>query len=499
MTRRSLPLGVAFALLVLPCPASAIPLLELLGGLDGGGFQARTLGAGPASTYFNPALLPSSRDAYGISFFALGEVQRIQLGARPAGIDVDPSVYDARAPDENGTLRKYVGPSATQHLRHARRDTDESELHTYLAFGLVRRLFGDQLVFGFYALLPTAGFQAQDAFYVDETEQFFSNGLHFELLGDRLTMSSYTLALGSRLGPHVSLGIGASVGLAVAASTPVHVPKGDDFNAVQLNSHSQVKSPLSPYAGVALRPLSSLVLGLTVHAPSSLEVSGESMIQVGNSNNALLGDQRFHFTQGYDPLTVALSGSWDALATSQRRVTLAGTATWRRWSTYRNRHDEAPLDGWKDTLTASVGGRYVMPALALSLDTRLAPSPVPAQTGRTNYVDGTQVSALLGIEVDRVYVGTRFTAALSFQGHRLLPRSVDKDPRADHPVVDEYPDNALLLDGKTPPEAAGLQTNNPGYPGFESDAWLWGSALACERRIDPVMNQCLDIKKWNVF
>lgn len=469
-----------FALVVsiLPREARAIPLLELLGGLNEGGFQARALGAGPASTYFNPALLSRSPDTYSLSFFFLGERQRIELDARPSGSDIDPSVYEARAPDETGTLRKYVGPSATKHLRRARRDSDEGELHAYLALGLVRRLVGDKLVFGFYALLPTAGFQAQEAFYVDETEQFFSNGLHYELLGDRLTMSSYALGLGSRLGSRVSMGLGASIGLAVAASTPVHVPKGDDFNAVQLNSHSQVKSPLSPYAGVVVQALPSLLLGVTAHSPSSLEVSGESTIQVGNSDTALIGNQRFHFTQGYDPWTFALFGAWTPYRTSARDVTFAGTAAWRLFSDYKNRHDQAPLDAWNDTLTATVGGRYRTPGLALAVDARLSPSPVPAQTGRTNYVDGTQVAALADVEVSRVYFGTRFKAALHVQAHRFLPRSVSKDLKAAHPVVDEYPDTAVLLDAETPPEAAGLQSNNPGYPGFASDAWLWGAGIS---------------------
>jgi hypothetical protein len=41
---------------------------------------------------------------------------------------------------------------------------------------------------------------------------------------------------------------------------------------------------------------------------------------------------------------------------------------------------------------------------------------------------------------------------------------VNKDPSM---IRDEFPDDArTLIGGEAMPEAAGLQTNNPGFPGF---------------------------------
>jgi hypothetical protein len=71
------------------------------------------------------------------------------------------------------------------------------------------------------------------------------------------------------------------------------------------------------------------------------------------------------------------------------------------------------------------------------------------------------------------------------QAHRLLPRHQSKLPtptRADgknlapERVKDELPDDAELggdpLDG-----AQGLQTNNPGWPGFGSEGWILGATV----------------------
>jgi hypothetical protein len=45
-------------------------------------------------------------------------------------------------------------------------------------------------------------------------------------------------------------------------------------------------------------------------------------------------------------------------------------------------------------------------------------------------------------------------------------------------VVDERPDNVTDNRGMPVPEAAGLQTNNPGWPGFSSRGVLAGGGVS---------------------
>jgi long-chain fatty acid transport protein len=60
----------------------------------------------------------------------------------------------------------------------------------------------------------------------------------------------------------------------------------------------------------------------------------------------------------------------------------------------------------------------------------------------------------------------------------MPPRAVTKRPGAAHPVVDEVPDGAVdRATGLPLPEVSGLQTNNPGYPGYTSWAAMLGVGL----------------------
>ncbi len=73
-----------------------------------------------------------------------------------------------------------------------------------------------------------------------------------------------------------------------------------------------------------------------------------------------------------------------------------------------------------------------------------------------------------------------FEAGLYVQVWRMLDQVVHKDPSA---IIDEFPDGVVtLLDGAAMPEADGLQTNNPGFPGYRSGGWtvVAGGSLRVE-------------------
>jgi hypothetical protein len=105
------------------------------------------------------------------------------------------------------------------------------------------------------------------------------------------------------------------------------------------------------------------------------------------------------------------------------------------------------------------------------------PTPVPDQTGRSSYVDNDRIVASVGGGHDfglfKRPVTLNWVAAL----HHLLPRATDKAPQAryrpcDQPgaaLCDEVPDDTKNpATGQAYPAAQGLQTGNPGFPGFAS-------------------------------
>jgi hypothetical protein len=177
---------------------------------------------------------------------------------------------------------------------------------------------------------------------------------------------------------------------------------------------------------------------------------------------------------------LALGGSYSA-----RRLP-DGRAPWEigiqllgeRWSQYNNRQGDHPLDGWNNTVSVAVGGGFLWRDRHVTADLGYVPSPVPDQTGRTNYVDNARLVASAGIEGPVRFLGRDLEAGITLFGAYLLPREVTKDPNAAHPVLDEYPDTATAYDPVTGAPvaagAAGLQTNNPGYPGWKSTGYMLG-------------------------
>ena len=76
-------------------------------------------------------------------------------------------------------------------------------------------------------------------------------------------------------------------------------------------------------------------------------------------------------------------------------------------------------------------------------------------------------------------LGVKVRGSIGLQLHRLLPRSTTKRDDAAFPVRDEFPDEAYdVFTGKPFDEAVGLQTNNPGWPGWKSSGWLLGAGVS---------------------
>ncbi len=55
-----------------------------------------------------------------------------------------------------------------------------------------------------------------------------------------------------------------------------------------------------------------------------------------------------------------------------------------------------------------------------------------------------------------------------------MPPGGSTDPQY---VIDEVPDDSIDALGQPVAGAAGLQTNNPGFPGFASDGWVFGAGV----------------------
>lgn len=461
----------------LPASALAVPALELTGGFGvDRPFAARSAANGAQTAYFNPALLSTERMVFELSLVALGRAVDLDLDARPAGYDVPATVRDARRITPEGTARLDRRPLPTAELRAERGGVEPGGTDLFVSLGGALPLWPDRLSLGFTAVLPTSTFQSQNPHHVDERAQYFDNSLHFERFGDRLQMTTFTTALGLRIVDGLSIGAGLTLLNEARTTAAIYVPDAGEPEVVETATTVQVDAVFAPHFGLAVQPLQDdrLTLGATVHLPSEATVDGGSELQFFDyaypeGQDALF--QRFTYVYAYEPLRAGLGV---AGALSLGDWTLDGwlDGTWSRWSTYRDRHGGTPGD-WADTVDVRAGVRAEGQADAFSAGVWYAPSPVPEQSGRTNYVDNSRLGLGLGWRHGWTVEEQRFSLSVGVNGQRLLSRSHQKRSDAADPVVDELPDAVQVSTGAPLVGSAGLQTNNPGFPGFSHGGWLW--------------------------
>jgi hypothetical protein len=351
----------------------------------------------------------------------------------------------------------------------------------YQTVGLLTRVLHGRLSLGLYAMIPLGEFTTAKAFYNDEREQFFSNSLHPELYSDRLTATS--LAFGGGLRVHRTLALGATFTLSLSngAAVPVYVSNLNDLDTLLVDNDIGVKTAVAPHFGALWTPLPRLRAVATVHTPQAFDIDTgfDYVLATGIEQSAEL-----HFTHSYVPLKIATGARWLLAGDGvHRALAVTGAAAWARWSHYKDRHGERPTADyrWSNTLSAAAGVAYRREALAAHADLEYAPSPVPPQTGRSNYVDNDRIGLTLGGDWAFHRWGSRFRLGLAMMVHHLLDRHVTKflPPDDSNPALvrDEIPDDSIDVLGAPVDARDGLQTNNPGFPGFGSLGWLFGAGL----------------------
>ncbi len=484
--------GVAFAMLLLPRAAQASPLFELVGDVsDQGGFNARSTGAGSASTYFNPALLPYAKQSFSFGLMVLSDQISLTLDGRSRGnvplvvgdrqingADGQP-ISNATVPTDwlqHGCAESQCGqPLFRARPRQAAGSSGNTQ--TYYVLGLVSHLVDNKAVLGFHAIIPKSEFTAASSFYNDEREQFFTNSLHPELYSDRLTALSLAFGGGSEIVKNLSLGVSFTMNLVNNADAGTYVRDPSDYNQLYLDTDVGVHASVSPHFGVVYTPSEIADLSATLHTQQALKINTSFSAALPGGNESRTTRTNVH---SFVPWTLSLGGALHLTPHSPNKFSLVGTALYARWSDYLDRHGESPgVDGpafaWSDTLSGSLGGRFDRGPVRTHLDFTYVPSPVPLQVGRKNYVDNDRIGASAGGDYAFSLLGLDFRAGLMFQAHRLLHRYQKK---MDSLIVDELPDGSVsAVDGTPIAGAAGLQTNNPGWPGFASEGWiLAGSA-----------------------
>jgi hypothetical protein len=482
--------------------AKASPLFELIGSSVGtGGFNGRTYGASSASTYFNPAMLPQAREGVELGWFVLNDAISVTLDGRSHAVDVTETVQRdiggrSLPPLPTVWLERGCTPvagsnvSCDTNLQAQPRQSAGSSGNTraYQVIGLVNHVWDRYLSYGFYTLVPIGPYVRANSFFSDEREQYFSNSLHPELYSDRLSAMALSFGVGSRPFDWLSLGVSFTLNLANTAAAAAYVGNANDIaGTLQLSTKLDVLAGIAPHFAAVIQPIEPLHVSFTVHTPQMMSIQTTSITYLPSGDRQAAQREAVH---AWLPYIAGIGAAYDLYRGEQATWAVTATATYQVWSKYKNRQGERPLAGyeWSDIPTVAVGVRHTFAGvLATFVDGVYQPSPVPAQTGRTNYVDNDRIGAAAGLSYDWEPAwlnGARFRFAGQLQMHFLPERYQKKlDPTSSGAagkqlVIDERPDGVTDNRGMPVPEAAGLQTNNPGWPGFSSKGVLTGGGLS---------------------
>ena len=494
-------LSMMVAVLVVPCArVRASPPFELVGSaLGSGGLNARATGNDAASAYFNPARLARAEQGLQLGWFVLNDAIDITLFARSPAADVPEAALNQFQgkfpPVPTAWLQQGCDPTmggrCVSRLAPRPRQGEGSSGTTraYQVFGLVSKISERWLTLGIYGMVPFDSFLQGHSFFVDEREQYFSNSLHPELYSDRLTALSLGFGLGSQLTDWLSVGLGVTLSLSNNADAGTYVGNsGMIAQTLELDTKIKVATAVAPYLGFELTPLPGLDVSLTVHTPQKMEIN------TGFSTFLPNGDlQRADRTSilAWEPWMFGIGAQYDFVRSEDHRFGVVASATYKLWSDYRNRQDERPQQGyeWSNTLAAGVGLRHVYAKRLTSyLDASYEPSPVPLQTGRTNYVDNDRYGVGAGMQYQFPIPDTSLKLRVGVQGQLyILPQRIQMKIDPSSPqyagghysqlVQDEWVDGAVDNRGQVIAASNGLQTNNPGWPGFSSRGLILGGGL----------------------
>jgi long-chain fatty acid transport protein len=279
---------------------------------------------------------------------------------------------------------------------------------------------------------------------------------NFPFLEDRNNRLVLNVAVALRPIPQFAIGAGFSLLPNVDGSVKV-----DFTNAGQANATSvDVGMHLSPNVGLMAVPIPGLTLGLAWRGENRTHLDIPVQANLATGVAPLYLD-----VLAYDywtPHQLSFGIAW-----ATHRYTVSGDLT---WSFYRGFNQSAPtvhvLDAsgnvvqgaevpganFHDSAAIRVGAEYrVIEPLLLRAGFAWIQSPVPAQTGVTNLLDGDRWTASLGLGFDGAGAGVPF---LKIDVHVA----------------------AAFLTPNTDPKMS-LLAGNPGYPNIGESGWMLNTGM----------------------
>ena len=442
--------------------------------LYGFGPQGISLASGGSSVvddfsavYYNPAQLTEAKAGFAFGVVHSFDFINISLMDRKPGVDISDKIYDSE-PMENPAKGYSFYPIPTSKLPKKRRDINDLDNNYGFFIGYVQNfgLKNFSMGFGFY--LPADYIQQNKFHYIDEREQFFSNNLDYGLLfNSAKNLNGY---FGFAYKPLKSIRLGFSVDFYQSAYTTAHVYIPDALHTENffITLDTDVESKFSYIAALSIDLTAYLRFSTVYHNEKNNSIDNKNFTsfwnyQIEEGKDYLIQDMSFNaqyipasFTSSFSYYNHSLSMSFDL--------------AYYLWENYITFHKEQPNVKFSNTLSFKTALKWKYNGKNTILaGIGYEPDPVPLQTGRSNFVYNTRIVSGLGLSIPLKFLNKNLDLNLYSQVQFLPLKKNIKDPDA---ILDEFPDSRNKKTEIYVEESKGLQTNNPGYPGFSSEGFI---------------------------
>lgn len=271
----------------------------------------------------------------------------------------------------------------------------------------------------------------------------------FPLYGDRAERSAATGALALELFDRVGLGVGVTLAPTLSAPTVVtyDAQRSTDVDEnVVVDIERELETDAALLLGVRSEVTSWLALGVAYRQAVVTRAVGPNDTVAGS----LVVDDRIDFYDFLSPDELALGACVGPL----HGATLSLDLVRARWSAYRTLHNEAPDPPWSDVFDVRAGLEVgTVPLMPLRVGYAFEPTPVPAQVGVHNLLDGDRHVVSVGAGLDL----REHDVPLRFDAYALAVLLVSTEAEKDDARI-----------GDSDPALAGRQIDNLGYPGFRA-------------------------------
>jgi len=238
----------------------------------------------------------------------------------------------------------------------------------------------------------------------------FPTDRHFLMYQDRNLMMVIILSMAYKILPSLSIGVGANFSMGLDMGNYV-VVEGLSLTVSSMTLRRDARTGIAPQIGLLFKPLDKLSFGINFMDEVVTRQKGPFVLQMGEGISTVGEVDMYSFNR---PRKIDFGVAYEPNQAS----TLSFDLCWLNWSRYKDILHDIPDPKFKDILVPHLGIEYVpIPRLAVRGGYYYEMSPVPDQTGKSDYIDNNKHVLSVGAGWTTEARSTFPNKPISIEGH----------------------------------------------------------------------------------